>query len=112
MWYATFDAGTGALVSASASEQMPPAPGLAVRSYDDPPPAGATWSAADRGYALRAALEGELERRYQVWQRWKNTHAEAVARTLSAAVITAVLNRANDAWADYLTALNQWRTSA
>lgn len=57
----------------------------------------------------KATIEPVLEEAYQDWQRWKNTHTEAVARALPAIQITALLNKTDAAWTAYATILNQWR---
>lgn len=58
---------------------------------------------------LKARLEEQMREGYEDWQRWKNTHAEAVARANPPVVINALLNRTNAAWQDYMQALNEWR---
>lgn len=59
----------------------------------------------------RAQIEPSLVARYQEWRRWHDTHAEAVARSLAAAVVTALLTRRDDAWTAYVGALNTWRAA-
>jgi len=61
--------------------------------------------------ATKEILEDRMEARYEVWQRWKATKAEAVARSLPAAVVTALTNRENAAWAAYLDVIQQWRAA-
>ena len=59
----------------------------------------------------KAAIEDYARDQYETWQRWKNTKAEAVTRALPAAVVTALTNRENAAWGDYVATLNAWRTA-
>lgn len=59
----------------------------------------------------RLALEPALEAPYERWQRWKATRIEAQARSLPAGVITALTNREDSAWAQYLDALTAWRNA-
>lgn len=58
--------------------------------------------------ANKAMLGDRMVERYDRWLRWKNTHAEAVARSIGAAKITALKNRMDATWAAYLSALNDW----
>lgn len=72
--------------------------------------------APDDEQSAKVRLELEMEDAYGDWQRWKNTRIEMQARwpsptPLQQAAITAVTNRENAAWADYLNALNEWRTA-
>jgi len=59
----------------------------------------------------KAALEDAATDAYNDWLRWKTTRVEAQARTLSAAVITALQNREDASWAAYVSILNTWRTA-
>ncbi len=54
-------------------------------------------------------LEERMVAQYERWQRWKNTRLEAQARGLAGAVVTAVTNVENDAWGDYVAAVQAWR---
>jgi len=57
----------------------------------------------------RTQLEPNLYLRFTRWRLWHETHAEAVARALPAAAITALLARRDAAWDDYVAALDAWR---
>lgn len=59
----------------------------------------------------KADLEIHMNTLYQVWKRWHETHAEAVIRLAPANVITALLNRRDATWNDYVTAINSWRVA-
>lgn len=60
---------------------------------------------------LKVRLEEEMAERYGDWLRWKTTRVEAQARGVAAVVITALTNRENAAWAQYATAIQEWRTA-
>jgi hypothetical protein len=53
--------------------------------------------------------EDEMRERYRDWKRWQDTRLEAEARTAPAAVITALTNRENQSWTQYVDAINEWR---
>lgn len=59
----------------------------------------------------KAVLEARMAGQYDRWQRWQRTRMEAQARTLPAAVVTALTAAENAAWADYLAALQVWRAT-
>lgn len=59
----------------------------------------------------KAVWEQRAERVYAVWQRWQNTRIEAQTRAMPAPVITALTNREDAAWADYVVILTAWRNA-
>lgn len=63
----------------------------------------------DLAGTTKATIEPSLQAKYEEWQRWKATAAEATARGLSAAVVTALTNKTDAAWADYVATVNAWR---
>ena len=60
----------------------------------------------------KAIREDRMLDLFADWQRWKATHAEAVARAVAANVITALLARTDAAWAAYVVAIQAWRAAA
>lgn len=59
----------------------------------------------------RAVLEDRMVALYEAWQRWQRTRAEAQARGLPLAVVTALTAREAAAWAAYVDAISGWRTA-
>lgn len=59
----------------------------------------------------KADIEDTMTDAYETWQRWKNTRAEAAARSLSAFVVAALQTREDAAWSDYVTAIQRWRAA-
>ena len=60
----------------------------------------------------KAQIEtGNIKTRYEIWQIWKNVHAEAVARGLAANILTALTNRENAAWSDLTQAIQDWMSA-
>ena len=59
----------------------------------------------------RDILEDRMVELYERWQRWKATRAEAQARGMAAAVVTALTARENAAWAAYGDAIAAWRNA-
>lgn len=61
--------------------------------------------------ATRDIIEDRMVALYEDWQRWKTTRVEAQARSLAAAVITALTNREDAAWAKYVQSIQVWRNA-
>jgi len=59
----------------------------------------------------RPVIERDMERAYNVWQRWKVIRAEAVARSMAVGVVTALTARENAAWASIVDRLTEWRAA-
>ena len=59
----------------------------------------------------RDILEDRMVELYERWQRWKATRAEAQARGMASAVVTALTARENAAWAAYGDAIAAWRNA-
>lgn len=59
----------------------------------------------------KAIVEDRMVAEYEDWQRWKTTRVEAQARSLAAAVITALTNREDAAWAKYVQSIQAWRNA-
>ena len=77
-------------------------------ALDDDPLAAVLGEMVAAPTQTKDLLEDRMIERYDRWQRWKNTHAEAVARTIGAAKITALKNRMDATWAAYMNAINDW----
>lgn len=77
-------------------------------AIDSDPLGGVIGQGINNQPATKDLLEDRMVERYEKWQRWKNTHAEAVARSLGAAKVNAFKNRMDARWAAYLDALNDW----
>lgn len=67
------------------------------------------FRAPDEQQPGKVRAEREMEEHFGDWQRWKLTREEAKARALPGAVITALTNRENAAWAAYQMAIQRWR---
>jgi hypothetical protein len=59
----------------------------------------------------KAIHEARMVALYETWQRWQNTRLEAAAQGLAAAVITALKNREDAAWAAYVQVIQSWRSA-
>ena len=59
----------------------------------------------------KADLEIYMVEKYETWLRWRTTRLEAQARSMAAAIITALQNKEDAAWVEYATAINAWRTA-
>lgn len=64
-----------------------------------------------RGAAPKIEQETRLPTLYERWAMWKATRVEATTRAAPAALITALQNREDAAWTNYLTALQAWQTA-
>lgn len=73
------------------------------------PTAADLAGALGAGPTTRSDREPALAHAYERWWRWKQTRAEAAARGLPAAVLTALQAREDATWTDYLAALQAWR---
>lgn len=80
-------------------------------ALDDDPLAAVLGETVAAPTPTKAIYEDRMTTLYADWQRWKLTHAEAVARGVSAAVITKLLNRTNAAWSVYVDAIVAWGTA-
>ena len=65
----------------------------------------------DSQQIFKVRLEENMAQRYADWLRWHTTRVEAVARGVPALVITPLTNRENNAWGDYVTAIQEWRAA-
>ena len=92
-------------------------PSLAFAAFAEPPNlAVVRWDPATRAFVPRPAAKDEIERArlepfYESWTRWKNTLAEAQARGMPTAVITALTNKVNSEWTQYVAAVEDWRNA-
>ena len=77
-------------------------------ALDDDPVGPVLGEAVATPTQSKDLLEDRMVERYDRWLRWKNTHAEAVARSIGAAKVTTLKNRMDATWAMYLGALNDW----
>lgn len=122
-WYATYDDATGALVTAGAGPADTPVPGQAVALFAEAPAAGATWNAQRRAYDAPPPTKTVLEQAallpsWTAWWRWKTTLDEVAARnqatpgSVPAAVVTALQQKANAAWASYVVEIQAWRQAS
>jgi len=57
----------------------------------------------------KVRLEERMERMFLRWQRWKLTRQEAVTQGYPAAVVTALADAEEAAFANYMGVINQWR---
>ena len=80
-------------------------------ALDDDPLAGVAGVEVSAPTLTKAILEDRMETLYADWQRWKTTRVEAQARSLAAAVVTALTNREDAAWTKYLQAIQAWRAA-
>jgi hypothetical protein len=118
VWYAVYDSALGTLLSEGTVLANPLPPGhTAVDVGSEPNRRTHIWDEASHAFVPRPARKLDVERArleplYRDWQRWKITHAEAVARAAAAAVLTALLNKTNEAWSDYASAINDWRNAS
>lgn len=80
-------------------------------ALDDDPLEGVRDQPATAPTVTKEILETRMESLYADWQRWKTTRVEAQARSLAAAVITALTNRENNAWDAYVSTIQQWRSA-
>lgn len=80
-------------------------------NYTDQDVIDAVRSPAELVPTRKADIEDAMDAAYQRWQRWKNTRLEAEARSMSALVITALKNREDALWGDYVAAIQVWRNA-
>ena len=90
-----------------------PADFIEVTGRSDGPWAGKVYNPATDTFSVPPANKDSIESsqvpaKYEIWQRWKLTRLEAQARSLQAAVVTALTARENAAWSDYAQALLDW----
>jgi hypothetical protein len=116
-WYAIYRIADSELVSVGTVIDPATLPGeltftpLASR----PDPQTQVWDKVTHTFIAKVATKAELEIKlvtpYTVWHMWKDTLAEATARSLPAAAITALTNKTNAAWTDYVNAIEAWRNA-
>lgn len=80
-------------------------------ALDDDPMDGVAGVEVSAPTVTKPILEDRMTGLYADWLRWKTTRTEAQARSLAAAVITALTNREDAAWAAYLASIQAWRTA-
>ena len=78
-------------------------------AVDDDPLGPVIGEAVAAPTPTKAILWDRAKAAYADWQMAKTTRVEAQARSMAAAVITALTNAENALWTDYATTLNQWR---
>lgn len=78
-------------------------------AVDDDPLQAVIGEAVTTPTQTKAILWERAKAAYADWQMAKATRIEAQARSMAAAVITALTNAENALWTDYTTTLNQWR---
>lgn len=116
-WYAVYRIADSELVSVGTVIDPATLPGeltftpLAAR----PDPQTQVWDKVTHTFIAKVVTKAERESQllapYGVWQMWKATLAEASARSMPAAVITALTNKTNAAWTDYVNAIEAWRNA-
>lgn len=74
------------------------------------------WDPAAHAFVPRLTSKDEIEAAklqpyYEAWLRWKMTLAEAKTRNLPPAVITALTDKVEHEWQQYVEAVLEWRNA-
>lgn len=80
-------------------------------ALDDDPVGDIAGEAVVEPTATKEIFEARSIAKYEAWQRWKTTRVEAQARSAPAPVVTALQNREDAVWAEYLALLQAWRAA-
>jgi hypothetical protein len=115
-WYAQYYESDGtlfAVVSGFDPNQLPV--GVAVQPIAHRPTESEKWDKATHSFVARTASKAEAElllvEPYTVWKMWKDTLVEATARSLPATALTALTNKTNTVWTEYVAAIEAWRNA-
>ena len=116
-YYIIYRIDTGEFRTYTTNIPYPLPDGLAVTAVDHKPNWDVEqWDTVTRTLVAKVFDRQTIEREfinpaYTSWYRWYITRLEAVRRSIPAAAITALTNKEDEAWSNYLAILNQWRNA-